>query len=69
MRKFSKAEKTIIALGDSKNYQTYDCPSHGVYQVRNDEQDHVCVYCKKKNPKIADIEDLQQKFKVELGFQ
>ncbi len=69
MRKYSKTEKTIIALADLQNYSTYDCPKDGVYQVRNDIENHTCLYCKKESPKIENVAELQEQFKKELKFE
>lgn len=53
MRRYSKTEKMLIALADLENYSTYDCLKDGIYQVRNDVENHTCLYCKKESPKVC----------------
>lgn len=43
----------LIALADLENYSTYDCLKDGIYQVRNDVENHTCLYCKKESPKVC----------------
>jgi hypothetical protein len=58
MKKLSKVEKTILQMNDNEKYDTYRCDEHGIYQIRKDvpEEDHKCVYCKKKHNKLSEEE-------------
>ena len=68
MRKFTKTEKAIIALCDTKEYATYDCPKGGICQVRTDLE-QICPYCKQKHEPLANIEELRDQFRKELRFE
>lgn len=54
-RKISKIEKAILAMNRDGNYNSYECPEHGIYQIRKDlpEEKQVCVWCKKKFPALS----------------
>jgi hypothetical protein len=69
MRKLQKTEKMIIAMADD-NYTTYDCTEHGIYQKRKDVDDGKCPYstCKGKVSLVENIDELKEKYKLELGF-
>lgn len=67
-KKFSKAEKTIIALVDENEYTTYVCFEHGVFQQRNDVANGICPYCKKVCEKLDNVSELREQFKKELCF-
>ena len=66
--KISKIEKNLIALGDNEKYNTYHCAEHGIYQKRKDVDDKKCIYCKKENEVVENIDELKEKYRKELGY-
>ena len=52
------------------NYTTYDCTEHGIFQKRKDVDDGKCPYstCKGKVSLVENIDELKEKYKLELGL-
>lgn len=65
--KFSKAEKTMIALVNN-NYATYKCKAHGIFQQRNDIATGKCPTCGKTCAEMDNIAELKEKFRKDLGL-
>jgi len=67
MKKFSKVEKVLIATNEGE-FNTYKCPEHGVFQKRKAIDNGECIFCKKKCEPIENIDELKEKFRIELGL-
>lgn len=66
-KRLSKAEKYIIAISSSDEYNLFVCPEHGVYAMRKDIKDVTCAYCKKECPKLENAKELHEQYRKELG--
>lgn len=55
-----------MIVKSGKNFISYQCPDHGVYQVSQYFESAECPWCHSKNQPIQDIEQLQVKFRKEL---
>ena len=51
----------MLQLNDRKEYDTYRCNEHGIYQIRKDVpvENHYCLYCKKQHSKLSE-DDIQK---------
>jgi hypothetical protein len=67
-KRFCKTEKYLIAMADDK-YTTYNCDKDGVFQLRNDVNSGNCPRCKKYCEPFENINELKEKYKIELGLE
>ena len=67
-KRFCKTEKFLIAMADDK-YVTYRCDEDGVFQLRLDVNTGNCPRCKKHYEPLENIDELQKKYKMELGLE
>ncbi len=67
--KFSKVEKTIIAITNLDEYDIFRCSIHGAYSMRKNAEDFNCLYCNKLSVNITDhVIPLQSDFQEEVGM-
>lgn len=65
--KFSRAERTTIAISDLQFYDIYKCHLHGMYSPQKENQNKLCPYCKRECPCLNEvIEPLQEQYRKEI---
>lgn len=66
--KFTKIDKTVIAMTDLEKYNIFQCNFHGVYSMIKKSNDFNCIYCDRPSENITEkIKPLQADFQEQVG--
>ncbi len=65
IKALNRIEKILIAKCD-KNFITYRCADHGIYQLSRHYDTGECPWCQVKHAPLKDFDLLQAKFRIEL---